>query len=185
VEQFLQTHSPVWLVSGAYHETYHYDVVAEAFCGYRSSNASAGLILVSGGFASDDRLHSRVEKILESHRSHVLDLADVRPELFRVLYNRADVFIRSAYPDGDGVSLREAILGTCAVVAAENRERPRGVVCYSPNDPTDLWKQVDNVMQRNDRNAREEMRLRTRSMEEENFANIIKTYAFDVEQYGS
>jgi glycogen(starch) synthase len=185
VEQFLQSHSPVWLVSGAYHETYHYDVVAEAFREYLLSNASAGLILVSGGFTSDDYFRARVAKTLESSRSHVLDLVDVHPELLRVLYNRANVFIRSAYPDGDGVSLREAILGTCAVVAAENHERPRGVACYSPNNPIDLRKQVEDAMQRNDKHAREEMRLQTRSMAEENFFDIVNAYTLNVEQDGS
>jgi glycogen(starch) synthase len=182
VERFLHAHSPVWLVSGAYHETYHYDVVAEAFCEHRKTNVSAGLIFVSGGFATDNALRSRVESALEPHRSHALDLMDISPETLRMLYDRANVFIRSAYPDGDGVSLREAVLGTCAVVAAENHERPFGVICYSPNDSMDLLKQIEAALRRSDSNDREAMRSQTRSMAEENYRNIVRAYGLNAEQ---
>jgi hypothetical protein len=180
VDQFLRVHSPVWLVSGAYHQTYHYDVVARAFCELRSTNTSAGLIFVSGGFTSDNFIRSQIAEILEAHRGHVLDLHDIGPEMLRVLYNRADVFIRSAYPDGDGVSLREAILGTCTVIAAENHERPVGVACYSPGDAADLLRQIDAASRRHDDVERESMRAQTRSMANENLHNIVHAYGLTI-----
>ncbi len=175
-ETFVREHTPVWLVAGAYHPTYHFDAVAEAFRMYQKDHPQAGLILVSGGFISDAEFRARVNHAVAGVEAHILNMTDVKPGVLHELYDHADIFIRSAYPDGDGVSLREAILGRCAVVATETGERPAGVPCYRFDDPADLVRVVETMNRGAEDHARDTMREVTRRLADANARLVLETY---------
>ncbi|MEX1138019.1 MAG: glycosyltransferase family 4 protein [Bacteroidota bacterium] len=166
LRMFLDSHRPIIAVSGAFHATYHFDVVAEAFLKVRTMHASAGLIFISGSFTRSVNLEAQVRHLSDPVKESVFFAHDLPPAALLTVIRRSNMFIRSAFPDGDGMSMREAMVLGIPVVASETGHRPEGVRTYSPKNPDHLAaailktlegrEDLDAIAQRTARESREQ-----------------------------
>lgn len=172
---FFSSHKPILMSIGAFHEVYHFDVVAEAFLQVRARYPSGGLVLVAGSFTQSDKIRRALQKLMAGGQNPVLVVHDLPPETTLALIRDSDVFIRSAFPDGDGMSMREALLLGTPVIATETGDRPDDVPTYPADNSASLAHQVIALLSHDaDRRALSERTAR----ESQTFAEaLLKLYA--------
>ena len=83
-------------------------------------------------------------------RDRVLIVDDLPHELFLQALGRASVCLRTHLSDGVCSSVMEALSLGVPVVAAENHNRPPGVVTYPPEDVAALAATLEDVLNRRD-----------------------------------
>ena len=147
VEAFLAGRSPV-LCANAFHlglydgaPLYGADLLLEVLDASRSSHPDLGVVLYvstmpSGTAEQLALLHERAERLGVSTR--FLVVTGSRP--FNPLLVRSAALLRPTTPDGDAVSIREALWFGVPVVASDVVARPKGTVLFRSRDADDLWR---------------------------------------------
>jgi glycosyltransferase involved in cell wall biosynthesis len=62
------------------------------------------------------------------------------------LFERASVFVRPTFADGDAISVREALALGTPVVASDAAERPKGTFLFRTNDVDDLAEKLSEAL---------------------------------------
>jgi glycosyltransferase involved in cell wall biosynthesis len=115
-----------------------------------SRRADCGLVLCGvGGYAEAD-LHRAIQERLERPDLHgrVHVIQDLEHGQFLTALSRAAIFLRSHVSDGVCSSVLEALALRVPVVAAENGQRPAGVLTYTATDPAHLAAVLDDALAR-------------------------------------
>jgi glycosyltransferase involved in cell wall biosynthesis len=135
LEQFFDSHSPVFLSVGRVEDEYCLDLQINAFGRLRERWPKAGLVMVGSG-----SLHASIENLV-ARSTHSMDIrltGDMPHGLVLRAIERATVLLRTTKFDGDAVSIREAMqLGT-RVVASDNGMRPSGITLMKSLTAEDL-----------------------------------------------
>lgn len=83
-------------------------------------------------------------------RDRVTVVDDLTHELFLQALGRASICLRTHLSDGVSSSVLEALSMGVPVVAAENHNRPPGVITYNPDDLDGLAEILDDMLNRRD-----------------------------------
>ena len=62
------------------------------------------------------------------------------------LFKKVDLFIRPTFTDGDAISIREALLFRCPVIASDIVKRPESTTTFRNRDAEDLYYQVAKLL---------------------------------------
>lgn len=89
-----------------------------------------------------DRLQRRAEEL--GVGDQILFYTESRP--FVPLLEKADVFIRPTYTDGDANSVREALYLGVPAIASDVVERPEGTILHRTRDLDDMTDKVQKVL---------------------------------------
>lgn len=138
VEEFLRTHSPVWLSYACFREEYALPVARSAVAEYRARFPKAGFIWV--GFPAKELTLAQdyVNSWSAQERGSVLICGNVPHAQFLTLMSRCRGYLRTPACDGVAASVLEALALGIPVVASENGRRPSGVVTYRADSASDM-----------------------------------------------
>jgi glycosyltransferase involved in cell wall biosynthesis len=168
VLSFSETHSPIIVSSIFSNETfYNPEDLLASFQNVLNKLPNAGLIILSEDVLNDKsrpRLSEQVSALFDKNVILVSNLESTYP-----LLKLADVFIRSASLDGDSITIREALFLNTPVVAADNGNRPDGVLVYPPGSVNIMTELVFKVLRGEIKNAEN----RTSEESYENLNNIL------------
>jgi len=103
------------------------------------------------GYA-DDRLWAEVQQRIAMHDLHdrVFVVDDFEHDRFLTALTRSALYLRTHVSDGVCSSVLEALALGVPVVAAENGQRPAGVVTFDVTNPDDLADKVQRVLELRD-----------------------------------
>lgn len=145
-EAFRAAHHPLVFCSGGLWEVYHYPVLLSAFRDVLKVHPEAGLILCSHSSKIDVSTMHLLDAPPADIVPHILDLRDIPPENALKLTSLADIVARTAYPDGQPLSLYHAMALGKPVVASETGTRPAGIAQYPFDDPVKLAESVLGIL---------------------------------------
>lgn len=122
----------------------------DGFARVAAIRPGCGLVLCGvGGYAEGDLQQAIQERLA---RPDLLGRVHVIPDLeharFLTALSRAAVFLRSHVSDGVCSSVLEALALRVPVVAAENGQRPPGVLTYTAADPVHLASVLEHALAR-------------------------------------
>ena len=122
----------------------------EGFARVAVSRPDCGLVLCGvGGYAEPDLQQAIAARLAQSDlagRVHVIE--DLEHNGFLTALTRSALFLRSHVSDGVCSSVLEALSLRVPVVAAENGQRPAGVLTYDATDPADLAAVLTDALRR-------------------------------------
>lgn len=127
----------------------------DGFARVAAARQDCGLVLCGVGGYTEGDLAQAVARRLEQPdlAGRVLVVDDLEHDAFLTALSRASIFLRSHVSDGVCSSVLEALSLKVPVVAAENGQRPAGVLTYTATDPADLATVLDRAIEQRDRLA--------------------------------
>ncbi len=176
VHAFITEHNPVIVSAGAFDKIYNFDLIVQATERIAKHYNNIGLILVDGNFASDSCLQDNVQRFIDEFGlcQNVLILKDVPNPVALTIYDKADLFIRGAFPDGDGISVRECLYLGTPVLATDTGLRPAEVVTYQHDNIDDLVEKIIWILENRTKNSKLETVMKNEA--EQNFNKIYELY---------
>jgi glycosyltransferase involved in cell wall biosynthesis len=138
IEEFLETHWPVFFCYVSFRPEYRLSVLREAMCRFRGIQPNAGFIWL--GFPDREFLRAKqfVSEWPDEERQSLLLLGNLTHEKFLTLLGRCFACIRTPACDGVAASVLESLFMGIPVVASENGRRPPGTITYIEADSADL-----------------------------------------------
>ena len=152
-EAFLSSHRPLILSYLAFRREYHLDVLRTGMRQFCREHPKAGFVWA--GFTNRELRSTRsfLESWSEEERKSVFLLGAVTHDEFLTLLTQCNAYLRSPVCDGVSASVLEALGVGVPVVASENGRRPRGVITYDAEDPTDMCSKIDLALLQVERNV--------------------------------
>jgi len=127
---------------------FNLETLASGFGELARRRASVGLLVVGvSGDIDDALLSSFCASLAESgvtDRTCLID--DLDHDGFLTAVTRSALCLRTPTTDGVSASVLESLALGTPVVAAENGNRPPGVVTFRADDPTDMARQIEYVL---------------------------------------
>lgn len=131
---------------------FHPEALVEGFARFATTHPRAGLLLcgIAGHMEPGlwESVHSKIQRLGIAERVLVVD--DLPHDAFLQALGRAAVYLRTHVSDGVCSSVMEALAMGIPVVAAENHNRPAGVITYPPEDRDALANHLADVIARRD-----------------------------------
>ncbi|MCC7173871.1 MAG: glycosyltransferase [Bryobacterales bacterium] len=124
VETFFRTHGKVLVSTGWLEPEYDFPLQIRALGAIRQRVSGAGLMILGAG-RLEESLRGQINAT--PYAEHVLLAGDVPHEAAMAALARCGLFLRTAWYDGDSVSVREALHFGTPVIATDNGMRPAGV----------------------------------------------------------
>jgi glycosyltransferase involved in cell wall biosynthesis len=155
VEAFYRTF-PVTVFSYInFRPKFHPLELLEGFARVASRRPDCGLVLCGvGGYAEADLGRAIGSRLAQPDLAgRVLVIEDLEHDRFLTALSRSAIFLRSHVSDGVCSSVLEALSLKVPVVAAENGQRPPGVLTYVATDPAHLANVLGDAIGRRDRIA--------------------------------
>ena len=113
----------------------------------KNCNDSIGVILSGISTPEDSEVEACLETILAlQSKGTILIVEDMDHDTFMSLLKECTLYLRTPVSDGVASSVLEALSQGVPVVASDNGRRPFSVVCYQPDNPDDLLKKVQFVI---------------------------------------
>lgn len=128
------------------------DTLVEGFARVAAGRPGAGLVLCGIAGHMDAGIWPRVQASIErlGIRDRVAIVDDLPHEAFMTALGRGRVYLRSHVSDGVCSSVLESLALAVPVVAAENHNRPPGVITYPADDAAALATALEDVLRRRD-----------------------------------
>ncbi|MCF8075936.1 MAG: glycosyltransferase [Desulfotignum sp.] len=138
-EQFLQTHTPVFISYLFFWPEYEPEVIFNALPDLKKQFSDFGLIVVGPPQGGEPFMTMAKEKGVDTN---ILQTGEKAHDNFLSLVERSTLMIRVHRSDGVCSSVMEALAKGVPVVADDNGTRPDGVVVFNPGDSMDLVAKV-------------------------------------------
>lgn len=148
VENFLRSHSLVFLSYVSFRPEYRLEVLREGMKRFREKQPGTGYIWL--GFP-DKELPAAQEFAVHwpaDERNSLLLLGNLNHDQFLTLMSRSTLYLRTPACDGVAASVLESLALRVPVVASENGRRPAGVVTYEDTDADDMVAKLADVTSR-------------------------------------
>jgi glycogen(starch) synthase len=140
--RMLSAFTPLVATMGGRDPEYGLPIVVDALADLSTRFPRLGCIVIgSGGDAALRRLSAE-----RGIADRVMCLGEVAHERCLAFLERADVYVRPSYADGDARSVREALALGVPVVATDTDFRPNGVLLARRGDARDLAEKVAQVL---------------------------------------
>jgi glycosyltransferase involved in cell wall biosynthesis len=138
VENFLNSHRPVFFCYVSFRPEYELPVLRQAMLQVRERYPQAGFVWL--GFPAKELplANAYVEGWPARERGSLLLLGNLPHDEFLTLLGRSSAYVRTPTCDGVSASVLESLALGVPVVASENGHRPGGVMTYRAGDPSDL-----------------------------------------------
>ena len=122
--------------------------LAEGFALVAQGHPGAGLLIVGVTEDIDAAIWSDLQQRLDTHgvASRVCVVDDFDHDAFLTVVTRSALYVRTPTTDGVSSSVLEAMALGVPIVAAENGTRPAGVVTFRADDPADLARKIEHVL---------------------------------------
>ncbi|WP_018248082.1 glycosyltransferase family 4 protein [Orenia marismortui] len=128
-----------------------------------------GLIIVLYGRQQDNKFNQKIDKLLNELRGNTKLLNKLEQNNFYYLLNKADIFIRPTFWDGDSSALREAAYFGNQVIASDCTWRPNKVITFKNKSYKDLSEKLIKVIKNEDIGKLD-------NIDFDNTANILELY---------
>jgi glycosyltransferase involved in cell wall biosynthesis len=139
IEEFLETHWPVFFCYVSFRPEYRLSVLREAMGLFRGIKPNAGFIWLGFPDREFPRAKQFVSEWPDEERQSLLLLGNLTHENFLTLLSRCFACIRTPACDGVAASVLESLFMGIPVVASENGRRPTGTITYIEADAADLY----------------------------------------------
>jgi glycosyltransferase involved in cell wall biosynthesis len=148
VEQFYQRFPQVILTYIRIRDGFYLDTLIEGFARLAQRRRDVGLAFCGVSGDVDEALwrdvQARVARLGIAGRICVIP--DLGHDEFRVALTRSALYLRTPTSDGVASSVLESLAFRVPVVAAENHNRPPGVVTYRADDAEDMATVLERVI---------------------------------------
>jgi glycosyltransferase involved in cell wall biosynthesis len=146
IEDFLQSHSPVFFCYVSFRPEYRLEVLRSAMAIFRKDFPKAGFVWL--GFPGKEMVPALeyVSNWTSDERVSLLLLGNLEHNQFLSLLTRCFAYIRTPACDGVSASVLESLTLGVPVIASENGTRPSGVITYAENDAQALCEQMLYLM---------------------------------------
>jgi glycosyltransferase involved in cell wall biosynthesis len=140
IENFCSSHDPLLVTVSGLEPEYDIPLQIEAVGRLREKFPRLGLAIIGGG-----SLEQEIRKQITSapYHEHLLLCGDIPHEITLRAIERADLFLRTTWYDGDSISVREALHLGVPVIATDNGMRPAGVYLIPKSDAGALCRAVE------------------------------------------
>jgi hypothetical protein len=138
VENFLRSHSLVFLSYVSFRAEYRLEVLREGMKRFREKQPGTGYVWL--GFP-DKELPAAQDFVAlwpADERDCLLLLGNLNHDQFLTLLSRCTLYLRTPACDGVAASVLESLALRIPVVASENGRRPAGVITYEDTDAADM-----------------------------------------------
>jgi glycosyltransferase involved in cell wall biosynthesis len=124
----------------------------DGFAALASRRPGVGLVLCGVAGYPEEDLRAAVEDRIARHdiSPRLCIVPDLDHDQFLTALSRSSLYVRSHVSDGVCSSVLEALALGIPVVAAENGDRPAGVLTYRHDDPAALTRLLDDTLARRD-----------------------------------
>lgn len=178
VESFIVAHPGTILCVGGPSSEYGLHTLVDALSAIRSQFPAIGVCFITrlpmkGAYAE------RVQQLVKSHNLEKMVIFIEKVEDIRTLMLRCTVLVRPTLTDGDSMSVREALLLGCPVIASDVAPRPGGCVVFRTGDHQHLADQLLQVLMNGPHKNRDAVELQIEG--DENINRLIALYG-DFEQ---
>jgi glycosyltransferase involved in cell wall biosynthesis len=148
VEEFLRRAPHVLFAYVRVREGFNLPTLADAFVLIAQRRPDVGLLLVGVTEDIDPILWADWQTRIARHEldARVCVVEDLDHDGFLTAVTRSALFVRTPTTDGVSSSVLEAMALGVPIVAAENGTRPPGVVTFRADDPADLARSIDYVL---------------------------------------
>jgi glycosyltransferase involved in cell wall biosynthesis len=152
VEAFLDRTPDILFTYVRVREGFNLPTLADGFAHVAQRRAGVGLLLVGVTDDVDAALWADFEERCRRQGvwSRVCVVEDFDHDQFLTAVTRSSMFVRTPTTDGVSSSVLEAMALGVPIVAAENGTRPPGVVTFRADDPADLARQIEHVLDHHD-----------------------------------
>ena len=148
VEEFVERTCHVLFTYVRIREGFNLATLAEGFAQVARRRSGVGLLLVGVTDDIDPVLWDDLRARLNAYSlwSAVCVVEDFDHDAFLTAVTRSALYVRTPTTDGVSSSVLEAMALGVPIVAAENGTRPAGVITFRPDDPADLARQIEHVL---------------------------------------
>lgn len=138
IEEFLDSHDPVFLSYLCFRPEFRVELLRAAMNRFRSVNPRAGFIWLGFPDRELPQAQAFVRAWPADEQDSLLLLGNLPHDEYLTLLSHCTAYIRTPETDGVAASVLEAQALGLPVVASENGSRPRGVLTYRGADPDGL-----------------------------------------------
>jgi glycosyltransferase involved in cell wall biosynthesis len=148
VEAFIAERDPLIFTYAFMREGYHLGAMVECLRLLKLQMPQLGCIVIGSLEDNEPPVYKRIfEQIHEADLIETFCFAgDLSHDQFMQLMRKSKLYLRTPTSDGQCSSVFECLTLGIPVVAAENNNRPQGVITYMPDDPQAMYDAVRDVL---------------------------------------
>ncbi|MEK6246690.1 MAG: glycosyltransferase, partial [Planctomycetales bacterium] len=147
-EAFLERKDPVIFTYVFLREGFYLETLVEGMQRLAAKYPNIGLVTAGSLDDNEPAVKTRVMEKIKSAgiRDHFCFAGDLTHDQFVTALRRSKLYLRTPTSDGECTSVLESLTEKVPVVAAENNNRPPGVVTYQADDPDEMCRRVCEVL---------------------------------------